>query len=256
MRLTDDGRLARVKGIKTRRPSACCRCCPPPTSCSPRAASAKSRAAPHTPCGAPTPRSWPRPTEAAEGTRTLDLLHGKQTLIVSCHRFIPAYRTHRRLCRAGVCLRFRRVSSGFWHPIGTETRGPADVASPWPAPRFAWYAALRPEVGRAGDGARSCTELPRLARGRPWRARHRRGSRLDALRRRATRPARLGLFDEQADVVVVLGRRSRERGGMSASAFPQMWARRGSRSARGWMPASRPKRARAGPEWRRSLASE
>src|SRR4051794_24769618 len=64
-----------------------------------------------------------RAFEAAEGTRTIDLLHGKQTLIVRPDRFIPAYRPHRRLRRARVCLRFRRFSPEFWHPIGTETRG-------------------------------------------------------------------------------------------------------------------------------------
>ena len=73
--------------------------------------------------------------EAAEGTRTLDLLHGKQTLIARSDRFIPAYHPHRRLRRAGDCLRFRRFWLEFWHPMGTETRVRADVAGAWPFPR-------------------------------------------------------------------------------------------------------------------------
>jgi hypothetical protein len=61
--------------------------------------------------------------EAADGIRTHDLLHGKQTLMRHSDCVIPAYRTHRGLRRAVVCLRFPRVSLEFWHPIGTETRG-------------------------------------------------------------------------------------------------------------------------------------
>jgi hypothetical protein len=71
-------------------------------------------------------------SEAAGGTRTLDLLHGKQTLIVCAHRFIPAYWPHRRLRRAGVCLRFGRFSLEFWHSIGTETRSRQMSRAPGP----------------------------------------------------------------------------------------------------------------------------
>jgi hypothetical protein len=67
--------------------------------------------------------------QAAEGTRTLDLLHGKQTLIVRSYHFIPAYRGHRRLRHVGVCLGFSRVSFGFWHSIGTETYCETPVCS-------------------------------------------------------------------------------------------------------------------------------
>jgi hypothetical protein len=70
--------------------------------------------------------------EAAEGTRTLDLLHGKQTLIVRSYGFIPAYRPHRGLQHAVVCLRFGHFSVQFWHPIGARRR--AVVARAWSAP--------------------------------------------------------------------------------------------------------------------------
>ena len=71
--------------------------------------------------------AWARELpEAAEGTRTLDLLHGKQTLNAASFRFIPAYRLHRHLGRAGVSLRLTRFSSEFWHPIGTDMRGRAE----------------------------------------------------------------------------------------------------------------------------------
>jgi hypothetical protein len=70
--------------------------------------------------------------EAAEGTRTLDLLHGKQTLIVRSYGFIPAYRPHRGLQHAVVCLRFGHFSVEFWHPIGARRR--AVVARAWSAP--------------------------------------------------------------------------------------------------------------------------
>ena len=65
-------------------------------------------------------RHSPEPVRPA--ARTLDLLHGKQTLSAPSFRFIPAYRSHRRLRRTGDRRRFRRFSLEFWHRIGTETR--------------------------------------------------------------------------------------------------------------------------------------
>ena len=65
--------------------------------------------------------------EAAEGTRTLDLLHGKQTLIVGSYRFIPTYRPHRRLrCAVTVSgfAAFRR-SSGTQLAPETRDAGPS-----------------------------------------------------------------------------------------------------------------------------------
>jgi hypothetical protein len=67
--------------------------------------------------------------EAAEGTRTLDLLHGKQTLIARSQPFVPAYRHNGAFDASLSCLGFRRFSSGFWHPIGTRDAGRADVAT-------------------------------------------------------------------------------------------------------------------------------
>ena len=68
--------------------------------------------------------------EAAEGTRTLDLLHGKQTLIVPSYRFIPAYGQQRRVRCAGDSLRFAAfvgVLAPNWHRR-RETRGRAFAA--------------------------------------------------------------------------------------------------------------------------------
>jgi hypothetical protein len=65
-------------------------------------------------------------SEAAEGTRTLDLLHGKQTLIVRPDRFIPAYRAtsppspRRRLSQ--VSPLFVGVLAPNWHR-GAVARG-------------------------------------------------------------------------------------------------------------------------------------
>ena len=55
--------------------------------------------------------------QAADGTRTHDLLHGKQTQFGRTRRFLPAIATFRRGRPATRCVRFRRVSTGFCQPI-------------------------------------------------------------------------------------------------------------------------------------------
>jgi hypothetical protein len=122
--------------------------------------------------------------QAAEGTRTVDLLHGKQNLSVRSHRFIPACRPYRHLRRAGHCLRFRRFWLEFWHSIGTETRSRADVASAWSAPalqgsggepRPSCHACCQAKATLAGQAraarfVRGCCCARKLRRFRPQRA--------------------------------------------------------------------------------------
>jgi hypothetical protein len=63
-------------------------------------------------------------SEAAEGTRTLDLLHGKQTRSNCCAELFPAIPLNKGPTRDGVCLRFRLVSPGFCprsvHRVGSS----------------------------------------------------------------------------------------------------------------------------------------
>jgi NAD-dependent dihydropyrimidine dehydrogenase PreA subunit len=92
--------------------------------------------------------------EAAEGTRTLDLLHGKQTKTAWLSRFVPAMGQIPCLGNAAACTAFRRVSPGFCapivhraaRPIGSLAAGAATCSctaqlSCWLTRSSAWFAA-------------------------------------------------------------------------------------------------------------------
>ena len=87
--------------------------------------------------------------QAAEGTRTLDLLHGKQTGVAGSRRFLPG---NGRFPAVRVLARIRRVSSRFAGVVSTNcqragrVRLPDVRATEWPSMTVyvAWKAVALP----------------------------------------------------------------------------------------------------------------